>query len=51
MARVYLETSFICVRAGYLPPRIVTPELLWETTDGTENPQTAPDTTPPGSAD
>jgi hypothetical protein len=43
----------ICVRAGYLPPRIVTPELLWETTDVTESPQTgpAPDTSPPGSAD
>lgn len=23
----------ICVRAGYLPPRIVTPDLLWEDND------------------
>jgi hypothetical protein len=26
----------VCIRAGYLPPRIVTPELLWESTDGTD---------------
>lgn len=28
----------VCVRAGYLPPRIVTPDLLWEPPDesGTE---------------
>ena len=24
----YLQT--ICVRAGYMPPRIITPDLLWE---------------------
>jgi hypothetical protein len=26
----------ICVRAGYLPPRIVTPDLLWEVPDGSD---------------
>jgi hypothetical protein len=24
----------ICIRAGLLPPRIITPELLWEDSDG-----------------
>jgi hypothetical protein len=26
----------VCVRAGYMPPRIVTPDLLWEDDDATE---------------
>jgi hypothetical protein len=24
----------VCVRAGLLPPEILTPDLLWETSDG-----------------
>lgn len=42
MARVYLylanpnkieHLQSICVRVGFVPPRIVTPELLWEGDD------------------
>jgi len=34
----------VCVRAGYLPPRIVTPDLLWEDDDATDrqDPHAAP---------
>lgn len=36
----------VCVRAGYLPPRILTPDLLWEDNNNATDPQDGPPATP-----